>query len=312
MCGFPADAIGARADSDYPYRGDDRVMAEASTGLVAVVGWPQTTNDDLVAAWRERGLDARLLEPARAIRELGAGDVAVGRFDVLATLDGVQPGLYALNVAERAGARVVNTGAALLAAHDKLRTAGLLRHARIPHLRTALLRSGAEEISLPLPLVIKPRFGSWGADVFRCDTPGDIRAVLAKLESRPWFARSGAIVQELVEPRGYDLRLVVAAGHVVGAVRRIAAPGEWRTNFSLGGTRLPVEPPPAAVMLGLGAAAAIGADFVGVDLLPTDTGHVVLELNGAVEFDHLYDLPGRDVYCDAAGALGLLLTAVPA
>ena len=62
----------------------------------------------------------------------------------------------------------------------------------------------------------------------------------------------------------------------------------------------------------LAAAAAIDADLVGVDLIPIDGGHLVLELNGAAEFDHAYDLPGSDVYVDAARALALAPSAVAA
>jgi hypothetical protein len=60
-------------------------------------------------------------------------------------------------------------------------------------------------------------------------------------------------------------------------------------------------------MLAAAAAAAIGADLVGVDLLPLPGGgYTVIELNGAVEFDEDYSLPGGDVYRDAAAALGVL------
>ena len=118
--------------------------------------------------------------------------------------------------------------------------------------------------------------------------------------------RQGALVQELVPPVGYDLRLVVAAGVVVGAIRRLAAPHEWRTNASLGGSRRKARPVAAASALGIAAAAAIGADLVGVDLLPAGDGYTVIELNGAVDFDDLYSLDGQDVLREAAVALGLL------
>ena len=76
---------------------------------------------------------------------------------------------------------------------------------------------------------------------------------------------------------------------------RFAAPGEWRTNVSLGGRSEPVAPPPLARTLAVSAAAAIGADLVGIDLLPTTTGYFISELNGAVDFRREYALDGGDV-----------------
>jgi glutathione synthase/RimK-type ligase-like ATP-grasp enzyme len=64
--------------------------------------------------------------------------------------------------------------------------------------------------------------------------------------------------------------------------------------------------------LAIAAAAAVGADFVGVDLLPVSDGYVVIETNGAVEFDRRYDLDGEDVYTELVNALGLPQTALVA
>jgi RimK family alpha-L-glutamate ligase len=271
---------------------------------VGVVGWAQETNVLLAAAWRERGISARLLTPAEAVAELHPGDVAVGRLDVLPSLAGVEPGLDALDELAARGVRVVNSSEALRNAHDKLLTAALLARAGLPQPLWAHLTGAGAKIPLPLPLVVKPRFGSWGRDVFRCETAADLEHVLLEVRNRPWFVKHGALVQELLPPPGYDLRLLVAAGNVVGAVRRVARPGEWRTNVSLGGTREPVVPPAEARSLGVRAAASIGAEFVGVDILSSPRGPVVLELNGAVEFDETYNLYG-DVYDAVADALEL-------
>jgi glutathione synthase/RimK-type ligase-like ATP-grasp enzyme len=89
----------------------------------------------------------------------------------------------------------------------------------------------------------------------------------------------------------------------VGAAARIAAPGEWRTNCSLGGSLATADPPPAACALARAAATAIGAEVVGVDLLRVDGGYAVLELNGAVDFDARYSLPGRNAHDDLVRAL---------
>jgi RimK family alpha-L-glutamate ligase len=166
-----------------------------------------------------------------------------------------------------------------------------------------------ELLELEPPLVVKPRFGSWGTDVVRCRDRAELEAWADQLRLRPWFRRTGAIVQELLPPSGHDLRLVVACGRVVGAVERAARAGEWRTNVSLGGSRRPVDPPDAARDLALAAAAAVGIDVAGVDLFPVAGAYAVLELNGAADFDEAYSLAERDIYADLREALGLVASA---
>ena len=206
---------------------------------------------------------------------------------------------------ERAGFTVLNGARALLGCHDKWRTAELLERAHLPHPRTALLRHGGRALVDP-PLVVKPRFGSWGVDVERCRTLGELELCLVRAAAKPWFRRHGALLQELVPSEGVDLRIVIARGQIVGAIERVARKGEWRTNTSLGGTRRPVDPSAEACALALAAARAVEGDLVGGDLLPLETGgYSVIELNGAVDFTAEYGLGGRDAYVDAITALGL-------
>jgi RimK family alpha-L-glutamate ligase len=252
------------------------------------------TNLRLVAA-RCRGVEWSCLTPSEALRTLAPGEVAVGRLDVLPTLDGVDDGLWSLGELAAAGVRVLNRPSALLAAHDKLLTARLLHGAGLPHPQTRLVAACAPPPVIAGPVVVKPRFGSWGRGVVRCEDPGELARHLHDLAAEPWFRRHGALVQELVEPQGFDLRVLVAGGSVVGAVRRVAAPGEWRTNVALGGHREPATPSAAAQLLALAAARAADADLVGVDLLPSATGWTVVELTGAVDFTDEYSL-GRDVF----------------
>ncbi len=247
-----------------------------------------------------------VLTPAQALNRLRPGDVALGRLDVLETLDGVEPGLWTLERLAASGVRVLNGRRTLVAAHDKLATAAALFAAGVPHPRTVHVAPWLPLPELLPPLVFKPRFGSWGRDVTRCDDEDAIAHTLGELPSRPWYQATGAIAQRLVTPRGYDLRLLVARGRVVGAVRRVAAPGEWRTNVALGARREPVAPPFDACSVALSAAAAIGADLVGVDLVPADIGTwVVLELNGAVDFTSVYSIDD-DVYAATVDALRVL------
>jgi RimK family alpha-L-glutamate ligase len=266
---------------------------------VVILGQPTETNCALVGAFAELGQRAWLARAAAPPR-LAPGDIAVARIDVLPTLDGIEPGLSDLPPLERQGVRVMNGPLALLAAHDKLSTALLLGRAGVAQPRTAHLR----EVSVPTfppPYVVKPRFGSWGRDVYRCGDEDELRARLEHLGLRRWFRRHGALVQSLVGPAGRDLRVVVAAGRVVGAVERRALSGEWRANVALGAVRERVSAPPAARAVALRAVAALGLDLAGVDIASDESGaSYVLEVNGAVDFNAIYD---DDVFATAAAAL---------
>ena len=243
--------------------------------------------------------DGVVLTPSEALAWLRSGDVALGRLDVRQTLDGVEPGLWALGALAERGVRVLNPPGALLTSHDKLLTARALGRAGLPHPRTRLVLPG-DRPEFDGPVVVKPRFGSWGHDVVRCRDDGELEWALGRVSDRPW-ATQGALVQDLVPPLGFDLRVVAAGGEAVGAIRRRAAPGEWRTNVALGAVRQKAVPPPAAAALALAAADAVGGDLVGVDLLPIDDGWTVLEVNGAVDFTLAY--ADCDVFEAAVAAL---------
>jgi [lysine-biosynthesis-protein LysW]---L-2-aminoadipate ligase len=274
--------------------------------LLALVAARRTATNAALAAAAPRGVDARILSPAQAAASLGPGAAAVGRIDVSDALDGPEDGLWALGTLAARGVRVLNRAAALMAAHDKLLTARVLGRAGLPHPETRVAHPGEPPPLLDGPVVVKPRFGSWGRDVELCLDEVAFRRHLRSLEQRLWFRRHGALVQELVPPEGYDLRVVVAGGAPVGAIRRVAAPGEWRTNVARGGTRAPADPPAAALELAVRAAAAAGTELAGVDLLPQpDGGWTVLEVNGAVDFTREYALDG-DPFVAAAAELARL------
>lgn len=264
------------------------ICAEMTLAIVAHQREP--TNAMLAAR-----LGAELLSPRVALASLVPGDVALARIDVLPTLDGVEPGLELLEALEGRGVQLLNRADPLLGVHDKWRTAVLLRSAGVPHPWTEHVRTVPELLELEPPLVVKPRFGSWGHDVVRCRDRDELNAWAARLQRRPWFMRTGALVQELLPPPGHDLRLLVARGRVFGGAERVARRGEWRTNVSLGAVRRHAEPSEEACELAVRAVAAVGIDVAGVDLLPVAGSYVPLELNGAADFDESYSLE-RDVF----------------
>jgi RimK family alpha-L-glutamate ligase len=275
-----------------------------------VVAWREApVAVSLTAAGTRIGLETVVATPPEAARRAAPGDLVLSYLDVKPTLDGVESGVAKLRGLRARGVTVLNGPEAVLACHDKLVTALRLGRAGLPHPETAYLSAAStrRDVSrLRFPIVVKPRFGSRGEHVVRCDDPEALGASLGRLRKLAWFRRQGALIQELVPPAGHDLRLLVAGGRVVGAVRRVAPPGEWRTNVALGAVRRPVQPQPAECELAVAAAAAAGADLAGVDLIPLPDGRVaVLEVNGAPEFTAAYSLDGRDVF--EAVLIGLLL-----
>jgi RimK family alpha-L-glutamate ligase len=263
----------------------------------------------LTAAGARIGLETAVVTPPEVAKRAAPGDLVLSHLDVKPTLDGVESGVARLRGLRSRGVTVLNGPEAILACHDKLVTALRLGRAGLPHPETAYLSAAStrRDVSrLRFPLVVKPRFGSRGEHVYRCDDPDALGALLGRLRKLGWFRRQGALIQELVPPAGHDLRVLVAGGRAVGAVRREAAPGEWRTNVALGAVRRPFRPQPAECDLAVAAARAAGADLAGVDLIPRpDRSLAVLEVNGAPEFTAAYSLDGRDVF--EAVLIGLLL-----
>jgi RimK family alpha-L-glutamate ligase len=267
-----------------------------------VAGHSTLTSELLVGALHERGVRTQLIEPERLSGLARRDDLVLGRLDVRRTLDGIEDGIWELRrVERRRGIRVLNPAPSLIACHDKLQTALRLGRLGLPHPATAHVDWHTTPRRVECPVVLKPRFGSWGRDVWLCESRSQLERCLRRLRDRAWFRRQGVLVQALVPPAGFDLRVVVAGGRVVGAIERVAAAGEWRTNIALGGSRRPTTPTPRACVLATFAAAAVAGDLVGVDLLPLANGdYVVLEVNGAVEFTTDYSLAGRDVFEEVA------------
>lgn len=88
-----------------------------------------------------------------------------------------------------------------------------------------------------------------------------------------------------------------AAGEVVGAVKRVAAAGEWRTTSRSAALGAPTFPLREACRLAVDAASAFGIDLCGVDLLPDGCGGwIVVELNGAVDLAAEYSLAAGNVF----------------
>jgi ribosomal protein S6--L-glutamate ligase len=85
---------------------------------------------------------------------------------------------------------------------------------------------------------------------------------------------------------------------VAGAIARIAAPGEFRTNVHQGGRPEPTRLDASTEAVAVRASRVLGLDYAGVDLLENEEGPVVLEVNGTPLFRGIYQATGRDMAID--------------
>lgn len=178
------------------------------------------------------------------------------------------------------GVPVVNQPNAIEACVDKWETSWRLRRAGIPTPETWVCQTVDHGMAsfdrFEGDIVIKPLFGSQGQGIVRLQ---DRQAVEQELAVR--VSRGEVIyIQPYVFNPGYDVRLLVLDGQIVGAMKRRAV-SDWRTNIAQGARAERHAPSVKEMELALAAARAVGTDLAGVDLLPTHDGHwQVLEVNG--------------------------------
>lgn len=195
--------------------------------------------------------------------------------------------VYAARCLAAAGVDVVNSVDATEVCGDKWLTTQALEAARVPTPRTALGLTPQAALaaldSIGYPAVIKPLVGSWGRLVVRLPDRAAAEGVFEYVGALPGPQSHLGYVQELIDKPGRDIRVIVVGGQVAGAIYRT---GEaLRTNVALGGRALPCEATPEIEKLSLDAAAAVGADIAGVDLIEDRDGRLlVLEVNHRVEF----------------------------
>jgi len=276
--------------------------------LVSGTGWHVA---DLLRAASLLDVDLRVLPFAEVSAEVGGtlGSVSAGGV-ALDDVDGVfvrmmPPGgleqvvfrMDALHRLSALGVPVWNTPRAVEAAVDKYLTLSLLERRGIPVPRTWAGQTAEQALrafdQLGGDVVVKPLFGSEGRGLSRISDPELAWRCFHALE------RIGSVLylQKWIRHPGHDLRLFVLKGRVLGAMRRTARLGEWRTNVAVGGSAEAWRPDPAAERLALAATDAVGAVFAGVDLIEDlDRGELVaLEVNAAPGWRALARVTGVDV-----------------
>jgi RimK family alpha-L-glutamate ligase len=279
--------------------------------LSARTGWH---TDELCRALGERGHVGVVLPYEGLVAQVGGSedpplrsanvpildaDVVLARIIPGGSLEQIIFRVDALHWIENRGVLVVNAPRAIERSVDKFYTTALLRDAGLPSPETVVCESVSEAMTAIRRMgdvVIKPIFGSLGHGMVRVSDPDVALRVIRSLDqTRPVF-----YVQRAIDHGGRDIRVFVVGGRVLGAIERRAPDGDWRTNVARGGSAHPFDLPSSWAELAVRAAAAIGADYAGVDLLPSRDGDVyVLEVNGIPGWEGLQKATGVDV----AGAI---------
>jgi len=248
-------------------------------GLSARLGGAALGEGDLPGATTGLSPGDRLL-----VRSMPGGSLeqVVFRMDVLQRL-------------EASGVRVVNRSRALEAAIDKYLSLARLEAAGLPVPETFVSEQTAGALEaferLGGDVVMKPIFGSEGRGLERLTSPALASERCAALEA----AGSVIYLQRFVRHPGHDYRILVLGGEVLCGMRR-AATASWITNVARGATPLPLDVTPELASLAVRAAAALGAEVAGVDILPDADGRLwVLEVNGVPGWRALAQVTGIDV-----------------
>jgi ribosomal protein S6--L-glutamate ligase len=190
---------------------------------------------------------------------------------------------------------------ALSRARDKLRSLQLLARDRvaIPHTLFARRASDLDDLLERLggpPVVIKLLEGTQGVGVVLAETKKAAKSVLQAFEG----LKADVIVQEFIrEAKGADLRVIVVGGRVVAAMRRVGAPGEFRANVHQGGTAEKVTLTQRERRLAVKAARSLGLEVAGVDMLRSERGPLVIEVNASPGLEGIESASAVDV----AGAI---------
>lgn len=283
---------------------------------VDVVGWVgNATTVRLLAELRARGHRVDLVAPELMAVDVGR-DVTVAPYDdrrhpdvvVVAVSTEALVALDAVGDLAAMGVPLLNRPAAVLAAADKLATARALRGDGVPHPRTVQVSTApaalVAAVRLGWPVVVKALDGSEGSRVFLAGDEVELVTALDAVrrgEGRDPGANTPVLVQELVDaPVGRDRRIVVCGGVAVAAMERIARPGEWRSNLSLGAQPHAVAVTEREVAAAVAAVRSLGLDLGTVDVLSTPAGPVVLEVNSFGDLVDVAAFSGVDVVAAVA------------
>ncbi|KDE40707.1 MAG: 30S ribosomal protein S6--L-glutamate ligase [Nitrincola lacisaponensis] len=261
----------------------------------------------LVEAARNRGHEVRVVDALRCYMNIAAHNPQIHyRGEVLENFDAVIPrigasvtfyGTAVLRQFEMMNVYPLNESVAISRSRDKLRSLQLLSRRGIGLPVTSFAHSPDDIEDLlsivgGAPAVIKLLEGTQGVGVVLAETNQAAESVIQAFMG----LKQHILVQEFIkEAKGSDIRAFVVGGKVVAAMMRQAKEGEFRSNLHRGGTATLCRITPEERATALRAAKVMGLNVCGVDLLRSNHGPVVMEVNSSPGLEGIEAASGKDI-----------------
>jgi ribosomal protein S6--L-glutamate ligase len=265
----------------------------------------------LVEAAREHGARPLVMDTLRCTMVVApTGNTMLYRGVAVTHLSAVIPrigasitsyGMAVVSHLETMNVPVVNPAPAISRSRDKLRCLQLLAQQGLDVPRTVMATEGANVRRLVaavggLPCIIKLLRGTQGVGVMIANTATEAETIVQTF----WGLGQDVCLQEFIaESKGRDVRALVVGDEVVGAMRRQARRGEFRSNIHRGGEGKSIRLDKRYQETAVRAAKSIGLSVCGVDMLESKDGPKVMELNSSPGFEGLERATRKDI----AGAI---------
>ncbi|BCV37188.1 MULTISPECIES: 30S ribosomal protein S6--L-glutamate ligase [Shewanella] len=265
----------------------------------------------LVEAAQERGYQVQVINPLECYMNISMqqssihiGGVELPSFDAVIPRIGAGITFYGTAVVrqfEMMSTYTLNSSMGISRSRDKLRSMQLLSRKGIGLPVTGFANKPSDIPDLidmvgGAPLVIKLLEGTQGIGVVLAETRKAAESVIEAFMG----LKANIMVQEYIkEAQGADIRCFVLGDKVIAAMKRQALPGEFRSNLHRGGTATLVKLSPEERSIAVRAAKTMGLNVAGVDILRSNHGPVVMEVNSSPGLEGIEAATGKDV----AGAI---------
>lgn len=186
---------------------------------------------------------------------------------------------------------------ALVFSRDKLQSLQILSKAKLGLPKTVFTNYSKNVNDIiqhvgGAPLIIKLLEGTQGLGVVLAETKNAAKSVIEAFNG----LQARVIVQEFIEEaKGADIRVLVVDGKVIGAMKRQAEEGEFRSNLHRGGSAQIVSLTAEEEETAVEAVKALNLAFAGVDLLQSDRGPLILEVNSSPGLEGIEKATGYDI-----------------